>query len=231
MSSGCDLDDHCVLAHPLQVAKIWFTARHEVQVISQGRYVAFVLLMTIASVACTPMPASTVDTPTSTSASSQGSATPLDSSSEAATTTPSLAATPLAEATANETSSPDPDSNVSPNPVPTGYSVIVPAGLHPKWTADAAVDRVIQFERVTRIISVTAMRGRDLPGSLDGPEADVSIVWVVHALGSFVNPHGYTQSIFTEGWFMFDDSNGFGFGEALVGTVTPLNPTPSPRAS
>jgi len=133
-------------------------------------------------------------------------------------------------------------------PVPTGYSVHIADGLHPKWTVDAAAAWVMKdiatTERVygrvvapAQILSVEAMRGRDVPRAISGPYGDLPIAWVVHANGTFVNEHGpsvYSHWFYTEAWQIFDD-NGEALGEALnnsVGqVVTPPPTTPHPSGS
>ena len=131
-------------------------------------------------------------------------------------------------------------------PVPTGYSVHIANGLSPHWNAQEAAAKVLgwigenerRYGRVVvpaQILSVEAMRGRDVPRAVGGPDSDLPIAWVVHANGTFVNEHGpsvYSHWFFTEAWVTFDD-NGDGQGEALsnsvgqVVTPPPITPHPS----
>lgn len=126
-----------------------------------------------------------------------------------------------------ELSTPPPSMSPSPVPQATGYSVQIAEGLQPNWTAAAAASHVFddiksnehllgQVLQPARIISVEAMRGRDVPMAISGPYGDVPIAWVVHAYGTFVQTHVYSGGpiLHTEGWFIFDDA-GSELGEAL----------------
>lgn len=124
-------------------------------------------------------------------------------------------------------------------PVPTGYSVKVDAGLQPKWNAQAAAqavfDQIKTNERVygvviapAQIMSVEAMLGKDVPSGIGGPYRDVQIAWVVHARGTFLNdsaPNPSSFHYFSDGWYVFAD-NGSLMGVHLEGQ----QPTPSASA-
>ena len=131
-------------------------------------------------------------------------------------------------------------------PVPTGYSVHIANGLNPHWNAQEAAAKVMawigenerRYGRAVvpgQILSVDAMRGRDVPRSISGPYGGLPIAWVVHASGTFVNEHGptvYSHWFYAEAWEIFDD-NGDGEGEALTNSVgqvvtpPPITPHPS----
>ena len=130
---------------------------------------------------------------------------------------------------------------MTPGPVPTGYVVHVADGLNPQWTSSAAAAWVMNDIAATvrrygrevtpaRVLSVEAMRGKDEPKSIGGPDPNLPVVWVVHAYGTFVNTFAYSicgQQYFREGWEVFNDT-GSPVGEALsnpVGLVA--SPAPS----
>lgn len=193
---------------------------------------------------------------TSVPQASPGTSTEPPSSTTAMVATatspwPSQSAIPFATSTVavpspSPMSGRTPSTSPSPMPVPTGYSVHIANGLNPHWKAQDAAAKVLGWisvnERVygrvvapAQILSVEALRGRDVPRSMSGPYGGLPIAWVVHANGTFVNEHGpglYSHWFFTEAWEVFDD-NGDGQGEALnnsdgqVVTPPPITPHPS----
>ncbi|HEY7025057.1 MAG TPA: hypothetical protein VH371_08865 [Candidatus Limnocylindrales bacterium] len=198
-----------------------------------------VISVGFALAACTAAPQTSLLT-------SPPSSVPSAPESAASAAQPTVGATPDTRSSASPTALVTEPPTESPEPAPTGYSVHIANGLHPKWSADAAAAWMIhwislaeqQYGRViepARILSVEAMRGHDVPRAISGAYNDLPIAWVVHANGTFVNEHGpsvYNHWFYTEGWQVFDDA-GEAWGEALrnpvgqVVTAPPVTPHPS----
>jgi hypothetical protein len=212
---------------------------------------AVILVAMIAAVSCASSPAGSPAIPSEPQPSPTASAPGTPSTSTSPTALPAQSPTmtwatpsPAVEMTPVGT----PESTATPMPVPTGYSVHIADGLNPRWNAQDAAAKVMGWiainERVdgrvvapAQILSVEAMRGRDVPRAISGPYRDLPIAWVVHASGTFVNEHGpsvYSHWFFTEAWHVFDD-NGEGQGEALTNpvgqVVTPPPVTPHPSGA
>jgi hypothetical protein len=123
----------------------------------------------------------------------------------------------------------------SPTPIPTGYTVSIPGGLNPQWTAGAAAAaafwRILLTQsqteslRPAQVVSVEAMEGKDVPNKFDGPFPDVAVVWVVHAYGTFANAHGPVHYLFDEGWYLFNDADGNPFAVDFSHPVKTIEPT------
>ena len=118
----------------------------------------------------------------------------------------------------------------SPSPMesPTGYSVHIADGLQPNWTGAEAASAMFngikdteqttgQILRPAQVVSVEAMRGRDVPRAVSGPYGDLQIAWVVHAYGTFLETRAYSggPSFYSEGWYIFGDT-GHLVGESLT---------------
>jgi hypothetical protein len=124
-------------------------------------------------------------------------------------------------------------------PEPTGYSVSIADNVDPSWTPDQAAAKAMaallgqqealgQVLAEPRILSVAAMKGKDVPDSFDGPFPENDLVWVVDCQGSFVQQSGWHGAPWmgTHGFFIFgDDGDGVAAGADL--TIPPASPSPT----